>query len=309
VVSTFSDLGGEIKYLRRLVVKEDKTWSAFNPSIGIDPDGKMSVAIRSSNYVILRHGELSVVTGGPIRNQVWFAELSEEFELENLRKIDFSKANLKVNRGVEDPKLLWRNDQWMFMGVMLERDTPVARNCLCYMDKKSTKVEKIEVIPGYDANKPEKNWMTAANPPKNFDYVYDALGVVVGDKIIRRTDEKSQLSKWRGNASLLEQSDGTYLAIMHTLNIKKSHIFSQTTFGYIDYVEKFYQHALVRFDENGWAVELGESFNFDFNGIEFVNGFIERGADFVISFGREDVSSHIGVIPKVKLLKGLKKVK
>jgi hypothetical protein len=309
LVSTFSDLGGEVKYLRRLVVKEDKTWSAFNPSIGIAPDGKMSVAMRSSNYVILRHGELSVVTGGPIKSQVWFSELSDEFELQNLRKIDFSKTNIKIERGIEDPKLLWRDNRWMFMGVILERNVPVARNCLCYMDKKSTKVEKIEIIPGYDANKPEKNWMTANVPPKNFDYVYDALGIVTDGKIVRRTDEKSQLSKLRGNANLLEQSDGTYLAIMHSLDIRRAQMFSQTTFGYVDYVEKFYDHVLVRFDENGWAIELGEPFNFDFNGIEFVNGFIERGDDFIISFGREDVSAHVGVIPKVKLLKGLKKLK
>lgn len=309
MVSTFKELGGEVKYLRRLVIKEEKAWSAFNPSIGIDPSGKMSVAIRSSNYVILRHGELSVETGGKIRNQVWFAELSDEFQLENLRKIDFSKANVPTPRGVEDPKLLWRNDCWMFMGVMLESHTPVARNCLCYMDKKSTKVEKIEIIPGYAADKPEKNWMTSASPPKNFDYVYDALGVVIGDKIIRRTSEVSNLSKLRGNANLLEQSDGTYLGIMHKLDIRRSSMFSQTTFGHVEYVEKFYSHVLVRFDENGWAIELGEYFNFDFNGIEFVNGFIERGDDFVISFGREDVSSHVGIIPKTKLLKGLKTVK
>jgi hypothetical protein len=117
------------------------------------------------------------------------------------------------------------------------------------------------------------------------------------------------LSKLRGNASLLEQTDGTYLGIMHKLDIRRASMFSQTTFGHTEYVEKFYSHVLVRFDENGWAVEMGEYFNFDFNGIEFVNGFIERGDDFILSFGREDVSSHVGVIRKSKLLSGLKKIK
>lgn len=309
MVSTIKDLDGYVKNLRRFAEKDDKTWSLFNPSIGMDPSGKLFAAFRSSNYVILPHGELHVGTYGPIRNNVWVSELTDEFEIENLRKLDFSAAGISVVRGVEDPKLLWRDGQWMFMGVMLERHTPKARNCLFYTDKKYTKVKNIEVLPGYDKDRPEKNWMTANKKPKNFDYVYDGTAVVVGDRIVRKLAESQGLYKLRGNGNLIEKDDGTYLGIMHILEIRSSQVFSPTTFGMMDNVQKTYDHFLVRFDEDGWIVELSEPFNFDFNGIEFANGFIERGDEYVISFGKQDVSSHLAVAPQKKLLKTMKRVK
>ena len=96
--STFDELGGRVQHLRRLVTRNVKTWSAFNPSIAVDNSGNYCVTIRSSNYTILDHGELSVTTGGPIRNQVWFAELNDDLKIEDdrLRKVDFSAAVIDV---------------------------------------------------------------------------------------------------------------------------------------------------------------------------------------------------------------------
>lgn len=307
MASTFDDLGGEIKYLRRLVDKDVKIWSAFNPSIGIDDKGNCAVAIRSSNYVILEHGELHVTTGGPIKNQVWFAELNDEWKLENLRKLDFSGAGIDVPRGVEDPKLLWR-DGWMFTGVMMERHTPIARNCVCYMDKKATKVTKIDVLPGYEVKRPEKNWMTASNKPAKFDYIYDGNAVVIGDRVIHRLRDSEKLSGLRGNAHLVEMPDGTYLGLMHTLRIRRTQRLSGTTFGIVEYVEKYYEHYLMRFNDEGWAIEISEPFIFVSPGIEFAAGIVIKDDKLVISFGKDDVSSHLAIIELKKILKIMKKI-
>lgn len=308
MASTFKELGGTTKQIRRLVDKDVKTWSAFNPSIGISDDGKLAMAIRSSNYVILEHGELSVSTGGPIRNQVWFSELNDKFEFLDLRKLDFSAAGIKVDRGVEDPKLLWRDGRWIFTGVFLERDVPVARNCVCYPDKKMTKVEKIDVLPGIDAGRPEKNWMTAYVKPENFDYIYDANAVVVGDKVIHTLRDSNYLNALRGNAHLIPYDNGTYLGLMHQLKIKKFDKVSQTTFGVMHYVHKFYTHVFIRFDENGSPIEITPHFKFDGDGIEFAAGLIAYGNDYVISYGRDDITSHIGVINQQKIRRLLKKI-
>lgn len=309
LVSTFEELGGQTRRIRRLVNKDDKTWSAFNPSIGISDTGKLAIALRSSNYVILEHGELSVSTGGPIKNQVWFSELNDEFEFENLRKLDFSAAGIDVSRGVEDPKLLWRDGRWIFTGVFLERNTPIARNCVCYPDKKMTKVEKIEVLPGIDAGRPEKNWMTAYVKPENFDYIYDANAVVIGDKVIHTLRDAPGLNALRGNAHLIPYDNGTYLGLMHQLKIKRFDKVSQTTFGVMHYVHKFYTHVVMRFDEYGKPIEMTDHFTFDGDGIEFAAGLIEYGDDYVISYGRDDLTSHLATIPQKKLRRLLKPIK
>lgn len=296
MTSTFSDLGGTIHYLRRLADKDDKTWSAFNPSIGISDSGSLAVALRSSNYVILEHGELSVTTSGPIRNRVWFAELSDEYLLENLRQIDFSRCDQEFPRGVEDPKLLWRNGKWVFTAVAMERNIPVARNCICYLDKNAEYVTKVEIIPGYETKRAEKNWMTAYKKPKNFDYIYDGNGIVKGDRVIHRLRDSEELSALRGNAHLVEMGDGTYLGIMHTLKIAKSQRFSPTTFGMIEDVQKYYSHFFVRFDEDGWVIEKSKPFVFVSRGIEFAAGIVRKEDKYIVSFGKDDLSSHLGEI-------------
>lgn len=304
----FEKIGGEIQYLRRLVKKDDKKWSAFNASIGVSDSGQYAVAIRSSNYVILPHGELSVVTNGPIRNQVWFAELDDNLAIQNLRQIDFSKCGAPFPRGVEDPKLMWRDGKWMFTGVAMERNIPVARNCVCYLDDKAEYVTKVDVLPGYEVKRPEKNWMTAYKKPKNFDYIYDGNGIVKNDQIIHRLRDNKHLSSLRGNAHLVELDDGSYLGVMHTLEITRSTAFSPTTFGMLESVIKNYDHYFVQFDKNGWATHISKPFKFIADGIEFAAGIVEKGDDYVISFGREDVSCHLGIIKKKTVHKMLEPV-
>lgn len=305
----FMHLGGKVTYLRRLAEKENKNWSAFNPSIGISDSGKLAVAIRSSNYVILEHGELFVTTGGTIKNNVWFAELTEDIKLSGLRKLDFSAAGMVIERGVEDPKLMWRDGKWMFMGVMLEKHTPVARNCICYLDKATKKVTKIEVLPGVESKTPEKNWMTPYVPSKNFDYIYDGTGIVKDSRVIRRLRDSEDLNKLRGNGLLLEYDNGTYLGVMHSLKVKRWQQFSQRTMSPIDHVIKDYSHYFVRFDEDGWAIEISEPFHFVTNGIEFANGIVPHGDNYIVSFGREDVYSLLATISKENVRRLLKRAK
>ena len=309
MVSTFEDLGIEIRNLRRLADRNVKTWSAFNPSIACDDRGNYAVALRSSNYVILDHGELSVTTGGPIRNRVYFAELDSNFKIiDEPRMLDFSAAGIDVPRGVEDPKLLWRDGRWVFTGVFLERNVPVARNCICYLDEAATKVIRVDILPGYETKRPEKNWMTAANKPKNFDYIYDGNAIVRGNEVIHRLRDNAAISALRGNAHLVELLDGSYLGIMHQLHITKATHFSPTTFGMQENVFKDYHHFFVRFDNNGWAIEISEPFQFISRGIEFAAGIAEHEDNYVISFGKNDLSSHLAFIKKDNVMKMMKSV-
>jgi hypothetical protein len=66
----------------------------------------------------------------------------------------------------------------------------------------------------------------------------------------------------------------------------------------LNHVLKRYSHYFVRFDEDGWIIEISKPFCFQGPGIEFANGIVERGDEYVISYGKEDISSHLGVISK-----------
>jgi len=306
--NTIETLGGSVKQIRRLADKNDKTWSAFNPSIAYSPERGYAIAIRSSNYVILPHGELSVTQSGPIRNRVWFSELDDDLNFKDLRQINFDDCGYDMHRGVEDPKLLWRDGHWMFTAVALERNIPVARYCECYMNSAATKVDKIVLYGGIDANRPEKNWMTCSEKPKNFDYVYDGNGIVKDGKVTHKMNDNELLSSLRGNTHLLKQKDGTYLGIMHRLYGKASRMYIPSRFSYVEAYHKDYLHYLVRFNEDGQAVEISAPFKFIDHGIEFAAGIVEIGGEFIISFGRDDITSHIATIDASVFKSTMKKV-
>lgn len=302
--STFEELGGEVRNLRRLVDPEVKVWSAFNPSIGVSPSGQYAVAIRSSNYVILESGELHVTEGGPIANRVWFAELDDDLKIQNLRQIDFSKSGYSLRRGIEDPKLLWRDGGWQFTGVMMEsQHTKVARHCICVMDKKATSVTKIEKHLGVEAKKPEKNWMTPYEKSPHFDYIYGPSAIIKDDKMIHTLVDNPDFTGLRGNSHLLTLSDGTYLAVMHKMWSKTFEIYSPRHFSNVTGKDKNYFHYFVRFDEYGTLIEMSKPFQFVSRGIEFAAGLVEKDDSYVVSFGKQDVSSHLGIIEKNKVRK------
>lgn len=310
MVSTFEELGGEILYLRRLAEKDNKLWSAFNPSIGVSDSGLYAVAFRSSNYVILPHGELGVTEGDEIQNRVWFAELSDEFTLENMRRIDFSRCGLELRRGVEDPKLLFRDGKWLFTAVAMEKKTiPVARNCICYLDKNAEYVTKVEILPGYETKRAEKNWMTAYKAPKKFDYVYDGNGIVKDGLLIHRLNDDEKTSALRGNAHLVELKDGCYLGVMHTLRVTRRGMkYMPERFTSLENVQKDYRHRFVKFNDEGWATHVSDEFRFVSEGIEFAAGIVEKDDKYVISFGKDDLSSHLAIIDKSIVLSMMKSI-
>lgn len=182
---------------------------------------------------------------------------------------------------------------------MMETHTPVARFCVCKLNAKATEVETVEIYDGVRPKQPEKNWLVPdINPNKNFDFIYGPTAIVKGDKIIYTMSNNRKISALRGNSHMIEQEDGSYIALMHKLWMKSSKTYSQKHFGMIDWVEKNYGHYFVRFDRFGTITEMSEAFNFVAPGIEFVGGMVEKDGNLVVSFGREDVSSHLAIYPK-----------
>jgi len=136
---TIHQIGGVVTDVRRLVDPTNKNWGATNPSIGYHAKKGFVLAIRSSNYVIMGNGSYTVTEGSTIKSHVWFAELDDELKCKNLRKIDVSGLGIDLDRGLEDPKLFWRDGAWHFTCVTMEQGhTPVARMAIAKLDPKCT---------------------------------------------------------------------------------------------------------------------------------------------------------------------------
>lgn len=308
--SRIPKLGAEIIDLKRFSETDDKQWSCFNPSIGFSPRKGYAIAFRSSNYVILDpHGELHVTNGGKIRNRVYFSEIDSGYKLLNFRRIEVPDEVCVTPRGIEDPRLFWRNNAWHFTGTMMEEHTPVARVCVCKLDSKAEKVVDVKVMRGTHPGKPEKSWLVPdLRANRNFDFIYGAHAIVKGDKVIYSMNDHPLSDGLRGNAHLIEQKDGTYITIMHKLWTKKVHGYSPNAFGMVEGLDKNYSHYFVRFNRHGELIEMSEGFRFVSPGIEFVGGMVEKDDTFVISFGKKDVSSHLAVVPRERVLRIMKPI-
>jgi hypothetical protein len=297
--------GGAVANLKRFAYPDDKTWSFFNPSIGQSPQGYAMLA-RSSNYVIMPDsGELHVETGGPIKNKVFFTETNESMELLDLREISFKNSGLLVQRGVEDCKLFWRHDKWYFSGVVMERHTPIARMGIFTLDPKKNSAEVMHVYKGQIAKKPEKNWMIPNEVNPNFDFIHGPTSIGKGTQIIFTASNNMNLSSIRGNTNLLDLGDKTYLALVHILYATNTRTYDHRMFGMRDGKSKNYTHLFARYNYEGALVELSQEFQFIGPGIEFAAGLVEMDGDLVITFGKDDVSSHYCRIPKSTALRML----
>jgi hypothetical protein len=304
-----TELGGRVTDLRRLVDPEDKTWSATNPSIAMAPKNRYAIAVRSSNYVILPNGTYHVTTGGLIQSQVWFSELDKEFKIKNLKKVDLSNVGVELKRGLEDPKLFWRDGTWHFTAVMLEKShTPYARMVTCELDSRGSKVVSLEKHSGMEEKKPEKNWMLTSERSPNFDFVYGPNAIIKDNIMTTKMEDSPKLSALRGNSNLLDLRDDTYLAVMHQTFHKSDMINSANSFGMIKATLRNYISYFVRFDSYGFPIGITKGFYFSRPGVEFAAGLTQNKKDFIVSFGREDVSSHLAFIDKQIILDGLQGV-
>jgi hypothetical protein len=303
---TVEDLGGTVKRLARYVNPDDKNWSATNPSIGYSPKHGYALMFRSSNYVITANGAYQVTVGAEFQARVYFAELDENLEMQNVRQIDTSGLNVEITRGLEDPKLIWRNNDWWFTAVMLEKThTPVARMALCKLDKKATKVVSIHKFPGTEMRRPEKNWMLPYEPSQHFDFIYGPTATIKNGLLSTVMSDSPITSALRGNTNLHDLGDETYLAVVHRMVGENFTIWDSTKFTYVQAQNRNYIHYFARYDKYGSLFALSPGFQFIDRGVEFAAGLVEKDENFLVSFGRGDVNANIATLTKKSVMEML----
>ena len=307
---TIKGLGGHIIDLRRLVDPQNKNWSATNASIGYNGKSTYAATFRSSNYVITPNGQYTVTEGGTIKANVWFSELDKDMKPSKLRKIDVNGLNIKFNRGLEDPKLFWRDGSWYFTCVVLEREhTPTARMGIAKLDTRHNRITSFEKFPGIDSARPEKNWMLPYEPNPNFDWIYGPNATIKDGILTTFMSDSSDVTALRGNSNLLDLGDETYLAVTHRLYTKAGKMYIPQTFGSMDSYTRNYVHYFTRYSYTGQIISMSKGFQFYQPGVEFAAGLVMKGKDFVVSFGRGDVSSHLAVLPIKTVMESLQPIK
>lgn len=299
---TIEQLGGTIHNVRRLIDPNNKLWSATNLSVAYHKKTGYIGMLRSSNYVILPNGTYSVTIEDTIRSEIYISKYDiKKHKLVELKRLDISKiGNRSLKRGLEDPKLFYRDNAWHFTCVTMEKShTPVARMAICRLSDDLSEIVSFEKFPGIDANRPEKNWMLPDKPNPNFDWIYGSNSTVKDGVLTTHMNDNPVIASIRGNTNLMDLGDGTYLAVVHRL-------FTRLV---LDNKLRFYVHHFAKYDSTGKIIAISRGFKFEDSGIEFAAGLTTCGDDFMISYGSNDASSHVALLSKKTVLSGLTPVK
>lgn len=304
------DFGGTTKQFVKQLDEKRPNWNALNPSIGYSEEDGLICLLRASNYTLDENtGLIHVTVGSLVKNELHVCNLDENLDAYNIRKISFIDGPA-VPRGVEDCRIFRRNGEWYFSGVILEKaHTQYARLAVYKLDLEKAEATFVKKYNGPEIYKAEKNWMSAydeANP--NWEFIYGATSIYKNDTVIAKANIDEAIASIRGGSSLWPLGDGTYLAVTHSVYVRKVTFYDDRTFGMVQGGVRNYTHQFVRYDYYGKILEASEEFIFDAPGVEFAAGLIEHEGNFIVSYGRKDVSAHLAIIPKQNVLDMLQPV-
>jgi hypothetical protein len=307
-LKTFKDLGGETWRVRRLISKDDPHWSAFNPSIGLNPDGSLIALFRSSNYVIdPNNGSIIIVQGNKVRNRLYFSPLDSEFKPVELTEIHIINSPFPLVRGVEDAKLYYRDSSWYFTGVIKESDYCPTPKLATFKLLSPNSAELLRIW-DLTAEITEKNWM-APRDNKNFDFIYGPTSVVKNNKIVEVRELSDSIRKIRGNTNLLDLPDGSYLSVVHeTRGVRSAEYYDPKSFSVRSSVLREYSHRFAFYSSGGVLIKLSKQFCFESPGIEYAAGLILKDGYIYVSYGKKDIRSHVAKISMDLVLDMLEEV-
>ena len=304
----FTDLGGKVKRVRRLIDYNNQLWSAFNPSIAYSPGEGLAMLIRSSNYLHTIDGSVVVTEGNLIHNRMYFCKIFDDLTFGDFIPINFFGFNFPLSRGVEDGKLYWRDDGWEFTGVVREPDgVPYPRMATFRLSDGEATLLKLYDDP-WMGNTPEKNWMSSYEKNPSFDYIYSSSSIYKDGSVVKVRDVPDKYKNLRGTSNLWRLSDGNYLALVHTTHLTKNTYYDPARFGVVSSNLRDYDHMFAVYDSSGKLIKISKNFKFLKSGIEYASGLVVKNKTVIVSFGRSDMSSYFATIDLDKVLEMLEEV-
>jgi len=305
----FSEFGGRIEQLGRYAVEGDSRWSLTYPSIGWSPEDGYRVTYVSSNHYLLTDGSTMLTFGERKSRKLFWQPLSDDLEkLDNLCKLLVSSyragsEEVPVVRGVEDVRLFWRPEGWRLLGNFVEREPTLALGV--WLDGSEPVWAAVRGVKGAG----ERDWIPAAYGGSDYwDYLLPDGGVIFQRSLERFRVVPEVLRHFYGGPPVVPLGDGTFLGVPHMREVSDVRVYTASRMAYINGTNDCYSHRFVRYSEHGLPVEASEPFVFENWGMERASGLVHWGDDFVVTWGRNDVSSLLGRISQRKVIKLLKRV-
>ena len=279
-------------------IDHDAGWSLFNPSITAHPDGGFALIVRSSNYTIAEDGSYRFhgdAEDGIIRTVNHVVRVTENFELSPISRLPMQPVGptIRMSRviGCEDVRLVSVGTQWQALATV--RDRNHYERCdiavLSLDDLADSENVTLEVIPGPDPARHEKNWMPFVADGE-LRILYLCSPTVVGHLdgntrlvVVSQTEGPPAATNFRGGSQGVP-FDGGYLFLVHEVT------FAGGT--------RVYGHRFIHLTSatnrgaTVWTITaMSQPFYFLEVGIEFAAGLAIDGDSLIASFGVNDAQA------------------
>ena len=303
---TIASYGGITKSILSSVNPLNNGWVVFNPALGKTSDGQIFCIFRVANFVkdnTEPSGWRGLIEDYNYKNVFYYGNLTSNAEVVDLEPL-IIKGGPSLVRGLEDARVFQREDGWYLLATFMEKWSQDPRMIVYKLDLKTKVATFFKLYSGHAVNVAEKNWMPTydkANP--NFDFIYSATGIYKDDKIILSTTSNKNLNDIRGGSPLYPLNDGTYISICHIQDKEQKANVLQDRVKIFDVLN--YTHVFVRYNNYGKIIEISPKFVFEDYHVEFASGLIEHKGNFLITYGVNDLTSSLAIIPKDNVLKML----
>ena len=303
-IPSLTDLVAGATYTR-LVIDHSPGWSLFNPSVTNRPESGLVVNVRSSNYVIAEDGSYTFQGTDEdeiIRTVNYLVELDDALAPAAVSQICLqpSGPTPRLSRvlGCEDVRLVAVGSTWNALATVRDRNQyercDIALLQLPSLD--AGNAATLEVIPGPDPARHEKNWMPFVDDGR-LRILYLCAPTVVcslesGPRLIvdSSTSGPPAASHFRGGSQGLPFQNG-FLFLIHEVSF----------FG----TKRVYSHRFIHLTRSKvksgdirWDItSMSRPFHFLELGIEFAAGLAIDGDDLIASFGVRDAEAWLVRIP------------
>jgi hypothetical protein len=268
-------------------------YKMYNPSIVKNNDDTYTLMFRVSNKPLCNLHKRIKTFITSLKNYILLVDLDKNYNILN-NEVSFAKSLHFVDNddngyGIEDIRGFYYNNIIYFIGTYLKRNklpTPVIIN---YKGD-------ITIIKTKDM---QKNWspiilddklyfITEHNP-----FTLAEVNLDTGNfKYVHKSKYNKSLPKLRGNTPYISLGNNKYLGITHTVIDNVGLLYYKNYAHYFTLIEYVNDDFTIKISEP--LCMLGDC------GIEFVLGLIENieGDAYIITFGKNDCTSHLVTVPK-----------
>lgn len=131
----------------------------------------------------------------------------------------------------------------------------------------------------------EKNWLPFEN---GYIYGYNPMTIIDKNDNLKTLPSLFNLSSFRGSGGPCRFNSNQWLIVVHEVSFTREG----------DKTVRVYYHRFVLLDDDFSPLRISNPFYFDHIGVEFCGGLASTDNDIYITYGIEDFSAELMVIPK-----------